>query len=140
VVVPRAVFDEVVCPDTIGKFPDAKGLADMADRKSIEVVTETLPHPDSQPPVTLGRGEWEAIRLVQRLGEGVILATDDGKAIKACRYLNLPFIISPKIATELYRQGRVNWSTAKKAISRTGSTPRPWAIRGRYLFTPCGSL
>jgi predicted nucleic acid-binding protein len=125
VIVPMAVFAEVVNPDTIGKFPDAKGLAVLADQTNIEVVTEALPHPDSQPPVTLGRGEWEAIRLVQRLGAGALLATDDGKAIKACRYLNLPFIISPKIATELYRKGRVDWSRAKTAIEKM-------RIEGRY--------
>jgi predicted nucleic acid-binding protein len=81
--------------------------------------------PDRKPPFTLGKGEWAAIRLVQRMGEGAVLATDDGKAIKTCRYLNLPFIISPKIATELYRLGRIDRSSAKAAIEKM-------RIAGRY--------
>ncbi len=123
VIVPTAVFEEVVNPDTIGKFPDAKGLAVMASQGDIEVVSEESP--DRKPPFTLGKGEWAAIRLVQRMGEGAVLATDDGKAIKTCRYLNLPFIISPKIATELYRRGRIDRSSAKAAIEKM-------RIVGRY--------
>ena len=124
-VVPKAVYEEVVNPETIGKFPDAKILNVMVAQGHIEVVSAATQDPDRQPPVTLGSGEWEAIRLVWRLGEGTILATDDGKAIKACRYLNLPFIISPKIATELYRQGQVERSAAKAAIEKM-------RIEGRY--------
>lgn len=126
VIVPTVVFEEVVnpdTPDTIRKFPDAKGLAVIASQGDIEVVSEESS--DRKPPVTLGRGEWAAIRLVQQMGEGVVLATDDGKAIKTCRYLNLPFIISPKIATELYRHGRIERSSAKAAIEKM-------RIEGRY--------
>lgn len=123
VIVPTAVFKEVVNPDTIEKYPDAKGLDDMVSQGDIEVVSEESQ--DRKSPVTLGRGEWSAIRLVQRMGEGTILATDDGKAIKTCKYLNLSFIISPKIATELFRSGRIDWSSAKTAIEKM-------RIEGRY--------
>jgi hypothetical protein len=51
--------------------------------------------------------------------------TDDGKAIKTCRFLNLPFIISPKIATELYRHGCIEGPLAKAAIEKM-------RIEGRY--------
>jgi predicted nucleic acid-binding protein len=123
VLVPTAVFEEVVNLDTIEKFPDAKGLDGMVSQGGIEVVSEESQ--DRKPPVTLGRGEWAAIRLVQQMGQRAILATDDGKAIKTCRYLNLSFIISPKIATELYRLGRIDWSSAKTAIEKM-------RIEGRY--------
>jgi hypothetical protein len=59
------------------------------------------------------------------MGEGAVLATDDGKAIKTCRFMNLPFIISPKIATELYRRGRIEGPLAKAAIEKM-------RIEGRY--------
>jgi hypothetical protein len=59
------------------------------------------------------------------MGEGTVLATDDGKAIKTCRFLNLPFIISPKIATELYRHGCIEGPLAKAAIEKM-------RIEGRY--------
>jgi len=56
---------------------------------------------------------------------GAVVATDDGKAIKTCRFLNLPFIISPKIATELYRHGCIAVFLAKAAIEKM-------RIEGRY--------
>jgi predicted nucleic acid-binding protein len=123
VIVPTAVFDEMVTPDTLMSFPDAKEIADMVLRGNIEVISQEPQ--DRRPPLTLGMGEWAAIMLVQEMGEGAILATDDGKAIKACRYLSLPFIISPKIATELYRCGCIEWSSAKCAIEKL-------RIEGRY--------
>ena len=123
VIVPAAVFEEVVNQDTIEKFPDAKSISVMTLRGNIEMVSEELS--DRKPPLTLGKGEWAAIRLAQEMGEGAVLATDDGKAIKTCRFLNLPFIISPKIATELYRQGRIAGPLAKAAIEKI-------RIEGRY--------
>ena len=90
---------------------------------NIEMYSKELP--DRKPPITLGKGEWAAIRLAQEMGEGAVLATDDGKAIKTCRFLNLPFIISPKIATELYRHGRIERPLAKAAIEKM-------RIEGRY--------
>lgn len=123
VIVPAAVFEEVVNQDTIEKFPDAKSISVMTSRGNIELVSRELP--DRKPPVTLGKGEWAAIRLAQEMGESAVLATDDGKAIKTCRFLNLPFIVSPKIATELYRHGRIERPLAKAAIEKM-------RIEGRY--------
>jgi predicted nucleic acid-binding protein len=123
VIVPAAVFEEVVNQDTIERFPDAKSISVMASRGNIEMVSKELP--DRKPPVTLGKGVWAAIRLAQEMGEGSVLATDDGKAIKTCRFLNLPFIISPKIATELYRHGCIEGPLAKTAIEKM-------RIEGRY--------
>ena len=123
VIIPAEVFDEVVNQDTIEKFPDAKSISIMTSQGNIEIVSKELP--DRKPPLTLGKGEWAAIRLAQEMGEGVVLATDDGKAIKTCRFLNLPFIISPKIATELYRHERIEAHLAKGAIEKM-------RIEGRY--------
>lgn len=123
VIVPAAVLEEVVNQDTIEKLPDAKIISDMTLRGNIEIVSKELP--DRKPPLTLGRGEWAAIRLAQEMGKGAVLATDDGKAIKTCRFLNLPFVISPKIATELYRCGRIEGPSAKAAIEKM-------RIEGRY--------
>jgi predicted nucleic acid-binding protein len=123
VIVPVAVFEEVVNQDTIEKFPDAKSISVMASKGNIEIVSKELP--DRKPPITLGKGEWAAIRLAQEMGEGAVIATDDGKAIKTCRFLNLPFIISPKVATELYRHGRIEGPLAKAAIEKM-------RIEGRY--------
>lgn len=113
----------MVNQDTIGKFPEAKSISVMTSKGNIEIVSKELP--DRKPPITLDKGEWAAIRLAQEMGEGAVLPTDDGKAIKTCRFLNLPFIISPKIATELYRHGRIEGPLAKAAIEKM-------RIAGRY--------
>jgi predicted nucleic acid-binding protein len=123
VIVPAAVFEEVVNQNTIKKFPDAESISGMASRGNIEVVSKELA--DRKPPITLGKGEWAAIRLAQEIGKDAVLATDDGKAIKTCRFLNLPFVISPKIATELYRHGCIEGPLARAAIERM-------RIDGRY--------
>ena len=44
---------------------------------------------------------------------------------KSCRFRDLPFIISPKIATELYRHERIEAHLAKGAIEKM-------RIEGRY--------
>ena len=123
VIIPKAVFKEVINQETLQKYPDAKELEVMISQGYMEVISDESQ--DRKSPVTLGRGEWAAIRLVQCMGEKAILVTDDGKAIKTCRYLNLPFIISPKVATELYRLRRIDWTFAKTAIEKM-------RIEGRY--------
>jgi predicted nucleic acid-binding protein len=123
VIAPLAVYEEAVNQDTIGRFPDAKSISDLVLQRKIEISSQELP--DRKPPITLGKGEWAAIRLAQEMGEGAILATDDGKAIKTCRFLNLPFIISPKIAVELFRHGRIEMASAKSAIEKM-------RVEGRY--------
>ena len=123
VIVPAAVFEEVVNQDTIKKFPDAESISGMVSRGNIEMVSNKLA--DRKPPITLGKGEWAAISLAREIGKDAVLATDEGKAIKTCRFLNLPFIISPKIATELYRHGCIEGSLARAAIERM-------RIEGRY--------
>ena len=56
---------------------------------------------------------------------GSILATDDGKAIKACRFLDIPFIITPKIVLELFRLDKITYEKAKAALEKL-------KIIGRY--------
>mgnify|MGYP001566346861 CR=1 FL=1 len=54
-----------------------------------------------------------------------VVATDDRKAIKACRYPKIPFIISPKIANELYRMGKIDFERVKSGVEKM-------KIIGRY--------
>jgi predicted nucleic acid-binding protein len=42
----------------------------------------------------LGRGEAEALALALETGEGVVVATDDRNAIRACKVLRIGFVTS----------------------------------------------
>lgn len=53
-----------------------------------------------------------------------VLATDDGKAIRAARFLKIPFIITPKIVVELFRLRKVSFPEARKAVEKLGKVGR----------------
>jgi predicted nucleic acid-binding protein len=114
VVIPGAVYQEVVNDRTLSLYADAEAIAALVahDKINVAVVSaaETMP-------VSLGRGESEAIVLAKQMNTAVV-ATDDGKAVKACRYLGVPFIISPKVALALLRRGAIDFNRAKAAIEK----------------------
>lgn len=122
VLIPQAVFNEVVNKDTIKKFEDAKIISSLVSEKKVRVVNVKMA--DQKLPISIDRGEMEALLLAKQTANS-ILATDDGKAIKVCRYLNLPFIISPKIAIELYRLGMIDFTKSRSSIEKM-------RIIGRY--------
>jgi hypothetical protein len=49
-----------------------------------------------------------------------LLATDDGKAIKAARFSNVPFIITPKIVVELFRLRKISFKRARESLEKLG--------------------
>ncbi len=115
VIIPRGVFTEVVNEVTLKQYPDANILSELVKKKKIEVFS--IEKQKVQFPVTLGEGEMEAIVLT-RQKENAILVTDDGKAIKACRYLKIPFIISPKLVIALYQLEKIDFRNAKTSIDK----------------------
>ncbi len=121
-VIPRGVFHEVVNEDTLKKYPDAEVISNLVSAKKIRVAG--VDRTASKLPVSLGKGELEALALVKQT-DGSILLTDDGRAIKACRYMKLPFLISPKMTVELYRLGKIDFNKAKNSIEKL-------RIVGRY--------
>ncbi|NOZ68691.1 MAG: hypothetical protein GXP46_05495 [Deferribacteres bacterium] len=122
VIIPQAVLNEVVNKKAIEKFPDAKVILSLVSAKKIKAVTVKVE--EKSFPVSIDRGEMEALVLMKKT-KGAILATDDGKAIKACRYFNLPFIISPRVVLELYRLDFIDFEKAKTSIEKM-------KIIGRY--------
>lgn len=97
VVVPSAVVREVVSENLVEKYPDAATISELISKKSITV--KDTGNDELPIPISIHSGEKEALILAMRL-KGAVLATDDGKAIKAARFLKVPFIITPKIVTE----------------------------------------
>jgi hypothetical protein len=47
-----------------------------------------------------------------------LFATDDGKAIKAARFFNIPFIVTPKIVVELFRLEKISLKRARESLEK----------------------
>lgn len=122
VAIPRGVFGEVVNEETLGQYPEAKIISELVDSKEIEVIS--IEKQKLKLPIVLGEGETEAIILTRQM-ENAILITDDGKAIRACKYFRIPFMISPKVVIDLYRLGEIDFTLAKASIEKL-------RIVGRY--------
>ncbi len=75
-------------------------------------------------PVSLDQGEKDALLLTRGLKQS-LLATDDGKAIKTAKFLNLSFIITPRIVIDLFKLNKISRKHARKAIEKLD-------IIGRY--------
>ena len=71
----------------------------------------------------LHKGEEEALLLAVKL-DGALFATDDGKAIKAARFFNVPFIVTPKIVVELFRLQKISFTKARKSLEKLGKIGR----------------
>ncbi|MBU4293816.1 MAG: hypothetical protein KJ770_07180 [Actinobacteria bacterium] len=122
IVIPKGVFREIVNKDTLKKYSNAEVILNLVSEKGIKVVKiDTRINTIS---LSLGKGELEALLLSKQTANSILL-TDDGKAIKACRYMKLPFLISPKIVVELYRLGKINFTKTKSSIEKL-------RIIGRY--------
>jgi predicted nucleic acid-binding protein len=114
-VIPGKVLDEVVNEEIIRQHPDANIIRELVQSKKIEVIS--LQKGRAKFPITLDEGETEAILLTRQIGNATFV-TDDGKAIKACRYLKIPFTISPKVVIDLYRLGKIDIMDANHSINK----------------------
>ncbi|NOY54090.1 MAG: hypothetical protein GXP58_10820 [Deltaproteobacteria bacterium] len=112
-IVPPKVYNEIVNENTLQIYPDAKNIHDLVKADKIAIEKPSAGAADI--PITLGAGETECIQLYTTRNADVIL-TDDGKAIKVCRYLGIPFTISPKVVVSLFEGGRISFEHARTAI------------------------
>lgn len=120
-IVPPAVTAEVASEDLIKKYPDAALISELVSKGAIMVES---PESAGFPlPITLHRGEKDALLLAARL-EGSLFATDDGKAIKAARFLRVPFIISPKLIVELFRLKKISFAKARESLEKLSKIGR----------------
>ena len=69
-------------------------------------------------------GEAAAIRLWFD-ADADLLLSDDGRAIRTCRILGLPFTSSPRVVVDLYRGGAIRLSRARRGLEML-------AVAGRY--------
>jgi predicted nucleic acid-binding protein len=121
-VIPSTVIAEVATEDLVRTHPDAALISDLISQGKIRVHRNG--NPKLTVPISLHQGEQDALFLAMEL-KGSILATDDGKAIKAARFLKLPFIITPKIVVEFYELRKISFKKARESLEKLG-------IIGRY--------
>ncbi|MGA1824858.1 MAG: hypothetical protein ACMUIP_09350 [bacterium] len=126
VVIPEAVMKETTGKEATVKYPDASLIAQYISEERIKIVFVNKQNDEFNKNLlaSLGAGEQEILLLSRQMKKSIV-ATDDGKAIKICRYFGIHFIISPKIVTELYRLNKIDDKKAKMAIQKL-------RIIGRY--------
>lgn len=121
VVVPSSVTDETASEDLVKNYPDASIIRDLISRGIIKVE-----HPDPAElrlSITLHQGEADALLLALK-AQDTVYATDDGKAIKAAKFLKVPFIITPKIVIELYKLQKISFNKARQSIEKLSKIGR----------------
>lgn len=119
--IPRESFEEVASASLVRRYADAARVAGLAKDGSIRVVEGTS---SLDLPRVLGRGEAAAIRLWFDADADLVLS-DDGRAIRTCRIMKIPFTSSPPVVVDLCRTGAISLTKARMAIETL-------AVNGRY--------
>ena len=121
VIVPDTVIIEVASEKLVKNYPDAALISGLASNGTIKVQSPGSDRPPIH--VSLHRGEEDALFLAIKLGRS-LLATDDGKAIKAARFFNVPFIVTPKIVVELFRLQKISLKKARASLEKLAKIGR----------------
>jgi predicted nucleic acid-binding protein len=122
VIIPSGVNMEVASENLRKVYPDAALVSELIGKRMIKVRNPSTAKPTL--PLSLHRGEEEALMLASELKEALFV-TDDGKAIKAARFLKLPFTITPKIVVELFRLQKLSLNGARQSLEKL-------SVIGRY--------
>ena len=120
-IVPEAVNIEVASEDLIRKYPDAVLISDLTSKGAIKVQGHGCDR--TTLPISLHKGEQEALLLAIKMRRSVF-ATDDGRAIKAARFLKVPFIVTPKIVVELFRLQKISFKKARESLEKLSKIGR----------------
>lgn len=120
-IAPRRVLEEASAAELWEKHPDAELIARCAHAGLIR--QEGVDAGDRLP-LQLGAGEADAIRLFLQVKADLLLS-DDGRALRACRLLAIPFTTSPRVAVDLRKCGAVELRVARQALEKL-------AVVGRY--------
>ena len=110
VIAPSSVIAEVASVEMIKNFPDASLIANLISKGAL--IVRDPEKADLHLPLSLHQGENDALLLAIE-SHNTLLTTDDRKAIKAARFLQIPFIITPKIVIELFRLGQISLEDAR---------------------------
>ena len=117
-----SVMAEVASKEMIKNYPDATLIANLISKG--DIIIRDPEKADFQLPLSLHQGENDALLLAMEV-HNALFATDDRKAIKAARFLQIPFIITPKIVIELFKLRKISLEDARESIEKL-------SIIGRY--------
>lgn len=109
VFIPQSVYHEVRRGPLSGYHWDSEVIEKVVQERKI-IVKDVKGH--SKLPISIGKGEEDAIFLFSELQADLLLC-DDGKALKVCRHLKIPFIISPRLVVDFFKKG---WIELKRAM------------------------
>jgi predicted nucleic acid-binding protein len=118
---PQEVLAEAAAEELWESYPDAAEIARCAEEG---IVQENSVRSHRELPLSLGKGEAAAIRLFLET-EADLLLTDDGRALRTCRLLGLPFTTTPRVIVDLRSNGAIRLSRARRALEKV-------AVEGRY--------
>lgn len=121
VFVPTTVVVEVASEDLIKNHPDAALISELISKGAM--IVQNPGNDEFLLSQSLHKGEKEAIELAIKRS-GALLATDDGKAIKAAKFLKVPFVITPKIVTELFRLQKISLKKAHGSLEKLAKIGR----------------
>ncbi len=114
--IPEKVLQECTGGELIDKYPDAAIITELVKQQKIHVMVPSKGK--------MEKGEDEAVALFEEIKADLFLC-DDGRAIKICRVLQIPFTTSPRVVVDLYRKNLIDIDRAKEALNRL-------EILGRY--------
>lgn len=121
VLLPDTVKIEVASEKMVRNYPDAAIISKLVSLRKLKVQNPGNERPPI--PLSLHRGEEDALFLAIELGRS-LLATDDGKAIRAARFFNIPFIVTPKIVVELFRFQKISLEKARESLEKLAKIGR----------------
>lgn len=120
-IVPKDAFEEVAAQRLRTRHPDAQRIARAAELGLFEVRSVRS---RKKLPLALGRGEAAAVRLYAEARADLIWC-DDGRAIRVCRLLNIPFTTSPRVVVDLVSVRALGRKDGRHALEKL-------VVVGRY--------
>lgn len=121
VIVPLSVIKEVASDELVRVYPDAALISKLVSNNAIRVRSSVKKKQIL--PITMHQGEEDAIMLAA-VTKDALSASDDGKAIKSAKFLNVPFTISPKLVVELYKLQKISFKKARDSLEKLGKIGR----------------
>ncbi|MGH7823391.1 MAG: hypothetical protein ACREQ9_26825 [Candidatus Binatia bacterium] len=119
--IPSQAFAEVASPRLRKVHPDARLIARTVDDGLVQVRSVRSRR---KLPLSLGAGEAATVRLFDEAKADLVLS-DDGRAIRVCRLLGIPFTTTPRVVVDLVSSKALGRGDGRRALEKL-------AVLGRY--------
>lgn len=119
--VPSRAYEEVASQRLRRLHPDARAIAQAVEDGLLHV---RAVRSRRKLPLSLGPGEAAAVRLFGE-AKADLLLSDDGRAIRVCRLLKIPFTTTPRVVVDLVSTKALGRTEGRQALEKL-------AVIGRY--------